>query len=193
MSANENKRSFFRITDNIALVVNKLAHSEADNIESYFRKNRAEYGLANEFIMQRELNSPLLKKIAAQNSNVAEYISFLEENILALARAANRHLNDAPSEPDHAVNLSGNGLQYLSTTERPEGELLELTITLFPSQATIYTIGTVKRAEKTATGKWSTAIHFTHLQEDDQEILVKHVHSRQLNTIQQLNRPKNTG
>lgn len=190
MNGAKNKRSFFRITDNIALSVKKMPLDRASNIEIYFTKNREEYGLANEFLLKKELHSPQLKKITNQNPAIGEYIEFLEENILALARASNRHLDETPDTPDHAVNLSGNGLQFLSPVEFEQQELLEVTITLFPSQATIYSIGSVKRAEKTATGKWSTAIHFNHLQEDDREILVKHVHARQVDMIQQLNRPK---
>lgn len=191
MSGPLNKRSFFRINDNIALSTQKLEEQDIAKIESHFKKNRDEYGLANEFLLKKELHSPLLKKITSQNPNIAEYIEFLEQNILALARASNRHLSAVPDEPDHAVNLSGNGLQFLSPSEFIPNDLIEMTLTLFPNQATIYLIGSVKRSEKTAAGRWSTAIHFTHLQEDDREILVKHVHARQIDMIQQLNRPKN--
>ncbi len=174
-----NRRDFFRINDNIGLTINPLEEDTID-LDSVFEKRRKEYGLANEFIIQKERHRPLLFKIQQSDQNLAKYIEFLEENLLSLAIISNRHMTELPDKPDHAVNLSGSGLRFLSDKEWSSECFLQLSITLFPNLLTVYAIGKVLRKEKTASGKWSIALRFTHIHHADKEALVRHVHARQL-------------
>ena len=67
--------------------------------------------------------------------SVVQYISDLEERIRELLL----HTDTVPAKPSHKVSLSAGGMSFADQTMYAKGELVSLTLTLFPTERRIGT------------------------------------------------------
>jgi len=85
MNAEENKRGYFRVDDEVFLQVKKLSTDEVVDIDTYFEKFRQSTLITARFHQQRTAMAPALSEINARDKAVADYLSMLNDQIDMLA------------------------------------------------------------------------------------------------------------
>ncbi len=185
MSDSSNKRSFFRVNDSVALAIKPLPGKTTADINALYEERRRDFGIVNEFLLARERYLPKLLRIRRRDPEIAEYISYLEDKIQKLAASMGRKKEMRKAKPTHHVNLSASGIRFESDIPLETGAKVELTITLFPSGSPILVFGEVIRAvpDTHHGASWSYVVNFSHIHDEDMELLIKHVHARQLDEL----------
>ena len=85
-----------------------------------------------------------------------------------------------------AANLSAQGISFSTDQPPPQGELVELKLKLLPSGLRLVIIARVVLVENDSSreqDKARVSLDFENLHEADREILVKHIHGRQLEAL----------
>lgn len=183
MTEHANQREFFRVNDSVALSIHVLSEKEKESAATLFESHRRDLSIVNEFLLARERYLPKLQRIRRRDPDIAEYISYLEDKIQKLAAAMGREPALKKAVPTHHVNLSGTGIRFYSDQPLKAADKVELTITLFPTNLPILVFGDVIRVSKKHPEGYACAIHFTHIHEEDLELLIKHIHARQLDEL----------
>ncbi|HHJ18878.1 MAG TPA: PilZ domain-containing protein [Gammaproteobacteria bacterium] len=181
-----NQRSSFRVNDKVALKVEQLEGGDAKEISEVFEAHHKGLGLLNHFVNERQKRRPNFIKIEKQHPEISRYITYLEDQIQALIQQNDQDSSTLPNTATHAVSISASGMSCDLETHLPEEALVEITVRLFPSMATIFCFGRILRCESiegVQPPHWETAIKFTHMHEDDEERLVKHIHKIQMNEL----------
>jgi c-di-GMP-binding flagellar brake protein YcgR len=117
---------------------------------------------------------------------LARYLSVLENQI---ADITDKFIVDEDEQAMtlKSVNLSAQGIAYSDDQPPPTDELVELKIKLLPSGLRLIIIARVVLVETGDSGqdqdKHRISLDFEHLHEADREILIKHVHSKQLESL----------
>jgi len=180
------QREFFRINDMVALHAESLSNEDIDKRDELYEIRWRDTGFTSETTFNREERLPALTKIEQKHPEVANYISYLEDEIEKINLRLISDDESLAKKPTHQVNLSAGGLRFMSDTEFPQGSSIELTLRLFPSQTIIFVYARVVRCEAADTGEnknWAIATEFTHFHEVDEEALIKHIHKWQISRL----------
>ena len=189
MSEDENRRKYLRIDDSVSLYVQPLTETEIEEAISHFETRRMDFSLMSHLVYGREQHMPQMRVIEKRYPEVAGYLKFLEMQIETLSSRIIDQDHRLSPEKTCKVNISAEGIRFDMDKSYPSGAMFEIALMLFPSRTSMLAFGMVVRShEATEDGKavWKTAIQFTHLHEEDREILIKHIHQKQLNQIRQL-------
>ena len=91
-------------------------------------------------------------------------------------------MDDDFSDSEKQANLSAQGISFYSDTGADKGSIVELNLRLLPSRQQIVCFARVIDCSEDQhdQGKYRLSLDFEHIHEADQEILVKHVHAKQL-------------
>lgn len=176
------RRRHYRVDDNIALQVRRVARSEEATTLAASRATRERFALVNILALQREHARPLLSKIERRSREVAAYFKHLEQQIEMVARVLGSNRESADAQPVHAVTLSASGMSFASDGACQAGELLELRMMLFPQRTQLLLYARVVRGTEDAAGA-EIAVEFCDLAEDERETLMRHIHAVQLDTL----------
>jgi hypothetical protein len=183
-----NRRRSHRIDDRVSLLLRVVQPQEATEILESFETRRNDFSLTNHFMHQEEQLLPQMRMIEKRMPEVAKYLKFLEEQIQTISRYLISHNQKLSSKPDTKVNLSADGLRLYHNAGLVPGTVVELAMMVFPSRSAMLAYAEVVRSEidKRAIDKerpWNIALTFTHLHEEDKEMLYKHIHQRQLSAL----------
>ena len=63
------------------------------------------------------------------------------------------------------------------------GEVVELNLELLPNKQKIVVFAKVVRCEQLASKQFNITLDFEHIHESDREILIKHIHGKQLKSL----------
>ncbi len=182
----EDRRRFFRIDDAVRLSYRVV--SEAELVEGVQRLNQ---GLGGIYALMATLAgitqrmSVSLRRIEQHNVDVADYLRALDQKIDVLARAFVADESDLARQPAEPVNLSAGGLAIQVAECLAPGTPLEVRLLLLPSMAGILTYGLVLSCTPTgdeegvAAGGYQMRVDFTHIREEDRDLLVRHLLRRQ--------------
>lgn len=177
--SSSNSRKFFRVSDKVALTVNPI-DTRTHNITELFERRRKEVGLANRFVQEKEKKRPSLLSIERRFPDVALYIEYLENKIQLLANQTGTDDQNLKMSPTHHVDLSASGINFSYANRFAENSLVEISIRLFPSRIRIHTISTVIRCVASKNhNQFAIAAKFTHIHEEDEELLFRHIHAVQ--------------
>ena len=180
-----NRRESYRINDRVGLYVQAL--SESDYVD-------ARAAATGRFEMRRTLNSIIatgdaqrgaLRNIRDSDPALAAYLQNIEDRLESLVRLLSLKSTAAPGTPSHDVNISGNGIRFRHEKRMPRGSKVRIELQLFPSRTCLSLLGTVVRCselEQPAKNgdRHVIAVDFTDIHDDDRELLIRHVHSLQL-------------
>lgn len=191
MDNSANRREYFRIDDRISLRMDPLAQGESNLHEDTFEARRRETGLANHFAANQEKHRGEKKRIEQKHPEIASYLAYLEEEIQVLATRLSKSENGLPTVPTHDVNICAEGLRVELDSPVVADEKLEISMMLFPSNASVFCIGEVIRCDEITEGdelqigRFTAAIRFTQIDDEDKEAIVKHIHQKQLIQLQE--------
>jgi hypothetical protein len=182
----ENRRRFFRIDDAARLSYRPLNPNElADGVA------RLSEGLGGSFALMASLTaatqrmSVSLRRIEQHNADVAAYLRALDQKVEAVARALLLQDKTLPAESEEPVNISAGGLAIVVRECLPAGTPLEIRLLLLPSLAGILAYGAVVEcAEPSGTegypaGSRLMRVDFTHIRDEDRDLLIRHMLRRQ--------------
>lgn len=188
MSNEPNRRKYLRIDDRVSLHFQPLSESEAINTAANFEIRRMEFSLKNHLVHGREQHMPHMRIIEKRHPEIASYLKFLEKQIESLSSQLIDKDHCLSVDDRYEVNLSAEGIRFYMPEQFKSGDIAEIAIMVYPSQASMYALGKIIRSEKVEDESnsetlWRTAIHFTRLHEEDREMLIKHIHQLQLAEI----------
>lgn len=188
----QDRRNFFRIDDTVRLSVRRVPAEELDN-----RLDRLEHDLAGNFTVMSSLAAITaqmtvgLRRIENRDPDLAAYLRAIDHKIEVIGRAFIAQEPELAAEKGLPVNLSAGGM-CAGVDERYEpGELLEIRMLLFPSFTGLMIYGTVVDSGPAPCEQSSGAfrnlvrIEFTHIREQDRELLIRHLLRRQSDQLRE--------
>lgn len=179
------RRRYYRVNDEASLAVEQISEAETDARLADFWENEHAFSIRNNFNFQIEQHIADRHKIDGKMPELGRYLVVLEKQI---ERLTNRLVGD---DNDHAmiqksVNLSAQGIAYCDDQVPEQDALVELKLKLLPSGFRLVIIARVVKIERDQgadQGKHRVSLDFEHLHEADREILIKHVHGKQMKSL----------
>lgn len=179
----DDRRRYFRIDDSIGLVLRMLDHRRVDEEIAQFDKRRESICFMNSVEIEREQHLPQMRSIQQNHPDIAGYIGYLESRIDVLATILSERDIQETVETQK-VNISAQGIRFYSWQAFGADDLVELRITLMPKRKRLLLIGTVvwcvEDPKALGKNKYAVAVDFTYIHEVDREVLVKHIHEKQM-------------
>jgi len=130
---------------------------------------------ANKFPQHHKYDIPGYADVKRHQPQVASYIDGLEERIRQLLLDN----NDPTEQPTHKVNISVSGMAFADDTLLHTGEIIGITLTLFPSLQRIgcdaHVVCAGENTEIAHGDKPTYRIEFVRISDHDQAILKDHV------------------
>lgn len=176
------RRRFFRIDDTVEIKAETIPAEQLDDRLNDFWTNQHVFSARNEFNHELDQHSSDLIAIEQQYPSVARYLTTLKKQIDYLSE---KLLPDDKLNGAHEshVNISAQGISFLSTVAIAIGEVVEISLQLFPNKQRIIVFAKVISSEKAEDFQYKLTVDFEHIHEADREILIKHIHGQQLKSL----------
>ncbi|MEE2732742.1 PilZ domain-containing protein [Ketobacter sp.] len=178
------RRDFYRIEDRVHLIKTPIErHLLSDDPYSDI------YHIPRQALLVSQLQSidnesrELLRQVGDSNRALGSYLRYLEEKIDLIAKYLVSH--DKQISQKESVNLSEGGISFYHANELPLDSYLHVIMVLFPSYATIASIGIVKSCEKIEEQPsiYRVGVEFEVLLEPDRKQIVRHIRRLQSREI----------
>lgn len=182
-SLDDERRRFFRIED-----LMHLSYREIDNAELNRKVELLEKGMVEHFMINSSLTAitadmaATLRKVEATDPDVAAYLKSLDRKIDLVGKAFMAEDVSVGENKAAPVNISASGIAFDTEEPLKEGINVELKMLLMPTFTGILTYGKVVGNDKSeVNGKAvnQVRIDFTHLREEDRDMLIRHVIRKQ--------------
>lgn len=180
----EDRRRYFRIDDTIGIKTEVVDSRQLDEKLENFWKNQHPYSAVNEFNFELEQHRADLKRIKDKLPEVGRYLEMLQKQIDILTAKVLRD-EDNFVELEKKVNLSAQGIAFFSDEAVAAGEIVELHLQLFPEKTKLVIFAKVVDCRRDSEGsdQFKISLDFEHIHEADRELLVRHVHGKQLRAL----------
>jgi len=185
MSDNQDRRRFYRITDEVGIVSKKVDIDELDDRLRDFWTNPHAHSLRNDFNYQIQQHRSDLSIIQRKHPEIGRYLAVLQQQLDLITQKLLAQGKDNEVQPKQA-SLSAAGIRFYSDEGIDRGDVVELDLTLLPDgQKIVIFAKVIDCAENNEhfPGRYTVSLDFEHIHESDREILIQHVHGRQLNAI----------
>jgi hypothetical protein len=178
------RRRFYRIEDIVSMNADFVDEDQARKKIESFWNDQHRFSIRNDFNYQIEQHQGDLRTIKGKMPEVGRYLEFMQEQI---NRLTERLLADEDqfTHENHSVSLSAQGMSYHSNISANPGDIAEIHLKLSPSGQEIVSFARVVSCtpDGTKTDQYLLALEFEHIHDADREIIVKHVHGKQLTSI----------
>lgn len=186
----DNRRRFFRIDDEVNLQY-KIVDAQIalnNNKENNEPLSNCSIGTALDMLNQEaKLIMLRVKKIQPE---VAEYLKILDTKIDLVSQESIRQNNNLAEENIRNANISATGLAFENNVEIEKGELLEIKLLLTSFSTVIVVYGQVIYCKSVDTEDnampYLIGIDYVNINEQDREILIKHVVKKQMQQIRDI-------
>ncbi len=179
----DERRRYFRVDDIIGLKSEVVDREQVDDRLEDFRQHKHRYSLLNEFNFQIERHRSDLKHIKDRMPEVGRYLEFLQQQVDTLTEKVLKD-EDEFVDLERKVNLSAQGLAFFSDEAVHADDIVELQLQLFPERHKIVIFArVVSCADDPEQGQFKVSLDFEHIHEADRELLVKHVHGKQMRAL----------
>jgi hypothetical protein len=183
----EERRSFFRIDDEVNLFYKKIEeqlvtepHHVSDNI-----LNSCSLTTALEMVSQESIS--LLHRIEKNLPDVADYLRLIGTKIDLIAQAVMMQGFQFKESETRNVNISATGMAFNCEEQLKAGDYLEIKILLVSSMAVIVTYGKVIYSKNSESSDiqypYFVGVDFIDMKDEDRELLIKYVVKKQLQQI----------
>lgn len=180
------RRRFFRIEDIIHLKTQTVSQHELDQRLLEFHSNQHRYSALNEFNYQLDQHQADLKHIRKHLPEVGRYLEMMQKQLDLLTE---RILDNDDDFVDRQVeaSISAQGLAFYTEESANQDDIIELHLKLMPAGHKLVIFARVVRCQEVTgqdqPGRYRISLDFEHIHEADRELLVKHVHSKQLRAL----------
>jgi predicted nuclease with TOPRIM domain len=177
----EERRRFYRIEDIVSLKTETIdEHQVPEKLEKFWNDHH-QFSLRNEFNFKLEQHQADLRSIKTKMPELGRYLELLKQQIDILTDKVLQD-EDKFTELEKQVNLSAQGISFTSNEAANTGDIVELHLKLNPGRQKIVVFARVVSCEpvQDEEGAYRIALDFEYIHEADREILVKHVHGKQL-------------
>ncbi len=188
----EEKRRYFRINDSINLrykIVDEKDVNALSHVSTEILNNCTLADALDVLNQEMRMMSPRLER---RDPELFEYLKIMDAKIGVIAQALTLKEDGFSDHDKREVSLSASGLAFSNDQTITVGAVLELRVMLTSCLAVIVAFGRVLQckdiSKENAVHPFEVCVEYINLQEEDRELLVKHVVKKQL---QQL-RDKNT-
>ena len=181
----DERRRYYRIDDEVDLNMQLVTQAEIDDCLEDFWANEHAFSMRNNYNFQIEQHIGDRHKIEAKMPELARYLGVLEKQIDRITEKLIGDEHDA-SMIRKAVNISAQGISFCIDQPPAQGKLVELKLKLLPSGLRLVIIARVVLVENDSSREPNQArisLDFENLHEADREILIKHIHAKQLETL----------
>ena len=189
LTAADERRRFFRIDDAINLyykIVDKQDVIAASKMSDDVLSNCS---LVTALEMLDQESRMLMFRVEKNEPEIAEYLKSLDSKISLLAQAVMRQGNDFSESKVCNTNISASGLAIEIDHSIEAGEYLEIKLLLTSCIAVILLYGKVvyckKNTDEGAAMPYQVGIDYINLNDQDREILIKHIVKRQMQQIRE--------
>lgn len=178
------RRRFFRIEDIIGIKTEVIQHNEIEHRVKKFWDDQHQFSLRNEFNYELDQHQADLKHIKNKMPEVGRYLDLLQKQLDMLTEKVLQDSDDFTDE-EKQVNLSAQGISFVTDEVVHEGNIIEMNLKLLPGRQKIVLFSKVINCHKidNEEGQYKVALDFEHIHDADREILVKHVHGKQLRAL----------
>lgn len=188
--SNDDRRAYFRINDRLLISIKPLEPESAWELGKLIVSSTAPTSHPHHQLSSLETAfHHLTDQIGHADRDVARALRMLDEKINLLASNVQHLLQPIDDTQAQAVNLSAGGVSMLSDQVIPPKTPVEVNITLLPSGLPIRAVAKVISCEQLVTAQdgkaFSVRLAFTHMNESDRNILVKHSLTRQAENLRQ--------
>ncbi|MDH3389238.1 MAG: PilZ domain-containing protein [Gammaproteobacteria bacterium] len=176
------RRRYFRIDDEVLLALSPIETGELEARLENFWANEHEFSIRNNYNYQIEQHIADRHKIQARMPELARYLSVLEKQIDLITDKLIADDDENLMTRMHS-KLSAQGISFVSDQNPQNDEMVELKLKLLPSGLRLVIIARVVLVEQEPAqgpGVNRISLDFEHLHEADREILVKHIHGKQM-------------
>ncbi len=177
------RRRFFRIDDEVMLGVELIPQADVDARLDDFWQNEHAFSIRNNFNFQIEQQIADFNRIEKKMPELARYLTVMQAQIDLITERLVEDERDA-ALTRHAVNISAQGISFADETAPPEEALVEVNLKLLPSGLRLVIIARVIKVEtQPESDRVRISLDFEYVHEADREILIKHVHGKQMESL----------
>lgn len=180
----QERRRFFRIDDIVSLKAEAVdKESIPEKLEKFWNDQHA-FSIRNEFNYKLEQHQADLLQIKKKMPELGRYLAILQEQLDILTDKIIQD-EDKFTELEKQVNLSAQGISFVTDEMVNTDDIVELHLKLSPGRQKIVLFARVISCEPVEDegGMYNISLDFEHIHEADREILVKHVHGKQLTAL----------
>ncbi|MGD0961242.1 MAG: PilZ domain-containing protein [Methylomonas sp.] len=183
----EEKRRYFRVDDTINLhfkiidhgTLNKFSHISSDVLSNCSLNSAIE-------ILNQDSRA-LFARLERKDPEFAEFLKIMDTKINLIAQALSIKEQAFFEHDTRQVVMSATGLAFSSETEIKPGELLEMRMLLTSCMSVIVVFARVVQcrdiSEDNPEQPYAICVEYINIQEDDRELLIKHVVKKQLQQL----------
>ncbi len=184
------RRRYYRIEDRVALRYRVLDERElAEALAAQRTGYPDKLSLASGFAAASTQMRHTLERFRREMPDVASYLEALNEKLDMLMQMLATSDDDLGDAPTHEVNLSASGISFTATDPVAVDTAIELKMLLFPTYTCVLAFGTVVHCgpadDGRPSGRYTIGVDFTHLREDDRDLIARHVTMRQSSMLRE--------
>ena len=183
----QERRGFFRIDDDVALSYRLVPASVVEQDAATLRIGEAG-SLANELERMREVSRIHFRRVEKEAPEVARYLAHIDSKIDLLAQHIMIGADELFVKSTQAVNISGSGLAFTVNEPLNSDDFVEVRFALQPSLTSIKTYAKIVSCQP-QTKAYRAAVEFVCLNDEDRDLLIRHVVKKQMNDIREHNAP----
>ncbi|MFT4608884.1 MAG: hypothetical protein ACI9V8_000107 [Urechidicola sp.] len=180
----DERRRYFRIEDTVSFTVSAIDPIELQARIENFWDDQPVHTVRHLFNQQPEQHLTDFKVIEEKMPELARYLALLQAQIDNLS--AKVLPEQTPAHGTQKVNISGQGMVYISDQKLTTDDTVELYLELLSTGQGMTIFARVVSALQVSgqeSEQYRTSLDFTHIYESDQALLVKRINAQQLEDI----------
>ncbi len=187
----DERREYFRITDEIALDYRQIKEEDVDRFMERMQSRLVDrFTAASSFAATSRQMAHVIHKVQIDSPELARCLQAIDQKLNMVAQLFVSEEMGLEEQPTREVSLSAGGVAFRAQHEIPSGSLLELRMVLFPAMVGIITISRVVHCQRATDDDsqfpWQVAVEYEHLREADRELLVRHIMAKETEQLRAL-------
>ncbi len=173
----ENRRSYFRIDDEVTMSFNVITENELPEVKKRMADRSTDrFTAASSFVAESRKRLPLLNQIRSKEPEIARFLDALQSQMSQMAQLFLLQDMEEGGNITQEISISASGIAFVTDRKLSADCLLEIRLLLLSSCTGILLCGRVVRSKPLTDSKtrYHTAVEFLPMNEDDLDILIKH-------------------
>jgi len=181
------RRDYYRIDERAMLGLRVVGEAEREAGVRELDRGEAPYERVDDLLLTLDAQlQQQLAGIGAHNAAVASALALMNRKLGLLERMVRTLATagaggEAPALAEQVLNLSAGGFAVAVAEPLAAGAAVEVELVLLPSYRYVRCFGRVVDCRESAaeTPPWQIAVRFESIREEDRDLLVRHVFTRQ--------------